>query len=365
MSEDLRWFLLGHLRSFACLPARKSGPTVQLYKASHDHCQLIRPYVFWKLMSSTIWWQRQRKSYWWTNSADAANDSSDIFRKNAFIIIIYQETTIEANPGGLWVLLLLQLYTFLFHSFKHILSCSGGTVGGVVELVVRTQGAPTENITTESAPACPILYLPCPTSLHMGSSLPYIKGILIFWRVMRCGIILALNLKKCVQKVEVWHINLIKILKNSKQYIFWWWRVKTLSPNSWFQGSRRKLLCNFFSFLFRPFQLNYLNRAPGGSYYATSYCASTNLFGSCTSYENQYFGGGGGGIGQKRFKSICWVLFRTLKTALLPRSGWKPLQHNVLQRPGLWRWRWTIKNQTKSKTSPQAKRHQPSLLWLL
>ena len=95
-------------------------------------------------------------------------------------------------------------------------------MGGVVELVVRTQGAPTENITTESAPACPILYLPCPTSLHMGSSLPYIKGILIFWRVMRCGIILALNLKKCVQKVEVWHINLIKILKNSKQYIFWW-----------------------------------------------------------------------------------------------------------------------------------------------
>ena len=139
--------------------------------------------------------------------------------------------------------------------------------------------------------------------------------------------------------------------------------VKTLSPNSWFQGSRRKLLCNFFSFLFRPFQLNYLNRAPGGSYYATSYCASTNLFGSCTSYENQYFGGGGGGIGQKSFKSICWVLFRTLKTALLPRSGWKPLQHNVLQRPGLWRWRWTIKNQTKSKTSPQAKRHQPSLLF--
>ena len=39
-------------------------------------------------------------------------------------------------------------------------------------------------------------------------------------------------------------------------------------------------------------------RAPGGSYYSTSYCASTNLFGSCTSYENQYFGGGGGGIGE-------------------------------------------------------------------
>ena len=41
-------------------------------------------------------------------------------------------------------------------------------------------------------------------------------------------------------------------------------------------------------------------RAPGGSFYTTSYCASTNLFGSCTSYENQYFGGGGGGIGQQR-----------------------------------------------------------------
>ena len=41
-------------------------------------------------------------------------------------------------------------------------------------------------------------------------------------------------------------------------------------------------------------------RAPGGIYYTTSYCASTNLFGGCNSYENQYFGGGGGGIGQHR-----------------------------------------------------------------
>ena len=123
-------------------------------------------------------------------------------------------------------------------------------------------------------------------------------------------------------------------------------------------GLPEEVTMQLFSFRFRPFQLNYLNRAPGGSYYATSYCASTNLFGSCTSYENQYFGGGGGGIGQKSLNP-----FHLLNLALLPRSGWKPLQHNVLQRPGLWRWRWTIKNQTKSKTSPQAKRHQPSLLF--
>ena len=35
------------------------------------------------------------------------------FEKNAFMIF-YQETTVEANPGGLWVLLLYQQNTFLF-----------------------------------------------------------------------------------------------------------------------------------------------------------------------------------------------------------------------------------------------------------
>ena len=43
-------------------------------------------------------------------------------------------------------------------------------MGGVVEHAVRTQGVPTDNITTENALACPTPYLCCPTSHHMGSS---------------------------------------------------------------------------------------------------------------------------------------------------------------------------------------------------
>ena len=38
------------------------------------------------------------------------------------------------------------------------------------------------------------------------------------------------------------------------------------------------------------------SRAPGGIYYTSSYCASTTFWGGCN-YEYQYFGGGGGGIG--------------------------------------------------------------------
>ena len=49
---------------------QKSGSTVQLYKSSQNHCQPMRPHMFWKLMSSTKWWQgrrhaqRQRHRQW-------------------------------------------------------------------------------------------------------------------------------------------------------------------------------------------------------------------------------------------------------------------------------------------------------------
>ena len=40
------------LHLFAC-PQDKSGSIVQLYKSSQDHCQPIKPYIFWKFMSPT------------------------------------------------------------------------------------------------------------------------------------------------------------------------------------------------------------------------------------------------------------------------------------------------------------------------
>ena len=47
-------------------------------------------------------------------------------------------------------------------------------------------------------------------------------------------------------------------------------------------------------------------RAPGGIYYTNSYCASTNFWGNCV-YENQYFGGGGGGIGLSVIQLFYWL----------------------------------------------------------
>ena len=43
-------------------------------------------------------------------------------------------------------------------------------------------------------------------------------------------------------------------------------------------GLPEEVTKQLFSFLFRPFQLNYLNRAPGGSYYATSNTAHPPTF---------------------------------------------------------------------------------------